>query len=563
MKSAFLLVFVPVALLSALLQEPRAPKPVLSVSPAVYESQIAKGQTAPTAVFQVQNTGNGPLRWTVSPLGVPWAKASPMSGTNTGAVSVTFATASLPPGDYSTALLVKSNGGETPAPGLPITIHILDAPPDPPTEICGDGVDNDKDGQIDEDCPPPPSSARGPQASIVCPPSAVLITAPADIQTVINQNPAGSTYCLSGTFILTAPIRPKATDTLIGQYGATLNGANVQQSYDQGGIAVVSGWNCGACADVTIRNLYIYGRDTISCVGGAGLNAGGWTLENNYIGNCRWGVNQNNPWTVPAENQVYVRGWKVRGNVLENNKWPGATGSDGSGAYGIQNADDPLFENNELKGNGAQPKFTATRRGVFRGNYLHRNGVGIWYDGDNVDGLIEGNTIEDNCAEGIFYEISARGTIRGNTVNRNGHDCQGSGIFISTSWAVEVSGNRLDGNFRAINLFVNCGSVGPAGHNYEAQKIPFDLRDVLVRDNQIAVGTPEFQVWGSSFATWSGCTAEEVALYSNPSSKNLRFEANRYTVPSTTGSWWYWNGFKTWAAWQALGHDAAGSVSTR
>lgn len=34
-------------------------------------------------------------------------------------------------------------------------------PPPPPSEVCGDGIDNDKDGQIDEGCPPPPPPPTG------------------------------------------------------------------------------------------------------------------------------------------------------------------------------------------------------------------------------------------------------------------------------------------------------------------------------------------------------------------------------------------------------------------
>lgn len=49
-------------------------------------------------------------------------------------------------------------------------------PPPPPTEICGDGIDNDGDGLVDEDCappPPPPPSGASPDGTVVPPASSI------------------------------------------------------------------------------------------------------------------------------------------------------------------------------------------------------------------------------------------------------------------------------------------------------------------------------------------------------------------------------------------------------
>lgn len=49
-------------------------------------------------------------------------------------------------------------------------------PPPPPSEICGDGIDNDGDGLIDEDCappPPPPPSGVSPDGTVVPPASSI------------------------------------------------------------------------------------------------------------------------------------------------------------------------------------------------------------------------------------------------------------------------------------------------------------------------------------------------------------------------------------------------------
>lgn len=406
----------------------------------------------------------------------------------------------------------------------------------------------------------PTLTLRGPQPTITCPSGAVRIAPGANIQAVINANPAGTTYCLqAGSYTPTAPIRPKTGDTLQGEYGAVINGQNVQGG-EGSGISVISGWNCSSCENITVRNLSIRGRETINCIGAAGLKSGGWVVEYNDIRDCRWGVNDHNPWATQLP-QIFIRGWKIRHNVLVNHKWSGATGSDGSGAYGIVNADDVEFINNEVRDSGGQPKFMATRRSVVRGNWLHHNGVGIWHDGDNVDALIEDNLVEDNEGEGIFHEISAGGTIRNNIIRRNGFaPITGSGIYISTSRDVQIFGNTVEENFRDINLFVQCAAVRPAGFFYPTQ-IEWDLRNVSVHDNAIKVGGPEFTVWGPSFSS-TGCTAEELARYAAPHNvKNNRFQDNTYTVRSAGGMWWFWNGFKTFSAWQALGQDTTGGVS--
>lgn len=518
---------------------PRGPRdPVLHVAPAAITLSVIEKQAAAPQTLTIQNAGRGPLRWTVAPPADPWAAAAPAAGTNTGTVVVSLHSDRLAVGVHHTTIRIDSNGGAKVIP-VDLTVSAREPPPDPPT--------------------PPDPSARGPQPSIVCPAGAVAITPAENIQTVINAHPAGTIYCLKpGTWTPTAPIRPKAGDTLQGEYGATINGGSVQ-SGEGGGISVISGWNCSSCANITVRNLVITGRDLINCVGAYGMESGGWLVEQNEIRGCRWGINSGTAWQTQIP-QTYIRGWRVRSNILADHRWAGATGSDGSGAYGFQNGDDILFENNEVRGSGGQPKFTSTRRSIVRGNWLHHNGVGIWHDGDNTDALIEGNIAEDNCGEGIFYEISASGTIRGNTVRRNGHGCQGSGIFVSTSHEVTITGNTVQGNFRDVNLYVNCPNVKPAGYYYPTQ-IEWDLRNVTIQDNQITVGTPEFTVWGSSFSYYA-CTAAELSAYADPgNSKGLRFERNRYTVSTPGGSWWYWNGFKTWAQWQALGHDSGGSVN--
>ena len=61
-------------------------------------------------------------------------------------------------------------------------------------------------------------------------------------------------------------------------------------------------------------------------------------------------------------------------------------------------------------------------------------------------------------------------------------------------------------------------------------------------------------------ATLSSCTSTQLAPYLN-GSKNLTFSRNAYRVPSLSGRYILWGGWKYWNEWQALGQDVGGSMS--
>ena len=92
---------------------------------------------------------------------------------------------------------------------------------------------------------------------------------------------------------------------------------------------------------------------------------------------------------------------------------------------------------------------------TIRNAHVHDNDCrGLWADINAHDALIEHNLIEDNLAEGIFYEISQDAVIRYNRLYRNVARAAGwywdAGITVNASFNVEVYGNRLSGNFNGI-----------------------------------------------------------------------------------------------------------------
>ena len=92
---------------------------------------------------------------------------------------------------------------------------------------------------------------------------------------------------------------------------------------------------------------------------------------------------------------------------------------------------------------------------TIRNAYVHDNDCrGLWADMNARGALVEHNLVEDNWAEGVFYEISQDAVIRHNRVYRNGVRGEtwlwDGGITVASSFNVEVYGNRLSGNHNGI-----------------------------------------------------------------------------------------------------------------
>jgi hypothetical protein len=93
---------------------------------------------------------------------------------------------------------------------------------------------------------------------------------------------------------------------------------------------------------------------------------------------------------------------------------------------------------------------------------------------------------------------------------------------------VEIYGNTLEDNFRAITYFIYCGVLA-TGRN-------IDLQNNWTHDNSIRVGT-QSGAFATGMSDTSDCSATQVNTYHN-GSKNLRFTHNTYYVPDVNG--WYW-----------------------
>ena len=260
-----------------------------------------------------------------------------------------------------------------------------------------------------------------------------------------------------------------------------------------------------------------------------------WTIEYNEIAYNKWGLE-------------FAPDFTIRNNYIHHNVGNPSSSvpADRGGGYVGRSAHNTTFDSNEIAYNGPEQKVVQSANVTFRNNFVHHNlRDGIWYDTNTNGGaLIEGNRVEDNGRSGISFEASIGATIRNNTVRRNAGDA----VFISMSQNAQIYNNSLEANVGGIEYFLYCGALS----------LGEDVKNNAAYDNTVVVGTQSY-AYASGFSS-TACTAAQLGPYLN-GSKNLTFSRNTYTVPSATGRYLLWGGWKYWNEWQALGHDLDGSMS--
>jgi parallel beta helix pectate lyase-like protein len=316
-------------------------------------------------------------------------------------------------------------------------------------------------------------------ASYPSPPPAAVIVNPAvdnDLYAKTDTNPPGTTFWLGpGRHTLGADplgqVIPKAGDAYLGAPGAVLDGRRVNRfAFTQD------------APNVTIRNLTVQGFAAPPDQGVVNHDsADGWVVENSTIQD-----NRGAGLMAGAHQQV-------RHDCLRDNGQYGMNAyQDGNRIVGL------LVEGNEIVGNNTDDwetqlpgcgctggiKFWAVNGADVRGNWIHHNhGPALWADTNNNDFLIEGNLIEDNEGEAIFYEISYNLVVRANVVRRNtwvtgrafalrGDNFPVAAVYLSESGGeprvparvdkIDIYGNLFDDNWSGITLWENadrfCGS---------------------------------------------------------------------------------------------------------
>ncbi len=290
-------------------------------------------------------------------------------------------------------------------------------------------------------------------------------------------------------------------------------------------------------AGVTVRDLTIEHFATPP-QGGALMLGPKWRATGNVI---RW------------NHAVGVMLVNADGAILEKNSIH-HNGQLGVGQYSTTNG---TITDNEVRANNTDGfwvadwesggiKTTWSTGGSVTGNLIKSNrGVGLWSDAYDDGRTFSDNTIANNAADGIRFEIGRNGIIENNIVTGNGHGTgrgsgtslwDGGGINVNTSSNVAVRNNVVANNVNGIAIQSRTRGSGPWGVNV--------LRDITVTGNQITMrgGTTATGMVQNSGAV---IPAGEVVLDKN----TYRLDSLTSTRFQKTGRWY------TARQWQHLGLD--------
>jgi parallel beta-helix repeat protein len=355
--------------------------------------------------------------------------------------------------------------------------------------------------------PPPPSTG--------C--QGIAVAAGASIQSAVNANATGATFCLGAGTFARQSVAAKASQQFIGARDAS--GARLTILDGQGAVAYAF---TGTATGVVIQGMIVQGYATPVNSGAAiwGQGATGWRIEDVEARNNAWAA------IFISANSV------IRGNYVHHNGWLGIVGDHVSGAV----VDSNEIAYNNLAGN--DPNFAAgglkaiaTSNLTLRGNFVHHNvGFGLWCDNCNATTYYLGNRVEDNTFSGIYQEVSADAVIDGNTVLRNGSSNRG-GIWVDNSSNVEIRNNTVSGAPNGLILLRQISRPDLPSRS---------LTNAYVHDNTVTVG--------SGFVG----LVQFVSDNSYFTGKGNRFDRNTYSsLPSTPFRWN--NSALTLAQWNAAG----------
>lgn len=119
--------------------------PTIGRTPALLNPTVVEGGDAPAGSFSVFNTGDGTLHYTITD-SADWISVTPASGASNGesaAISVHYATASLPPGTHNAAITISDPAATNNPQTIAVTLTVSAAPsPDA-------SADFDHDGDVD------------------------------------------------------------------------------------------------------------------------------------------------------------------------------------------------------------------------------------------------------------------------------------------------------------------------------------------------------------------------------------------------------------------------------
>lgn len=437
-----------------------------------------------------------------------------------------------------------------------------------------------------------------------------------NIQQVVNQHPAGTTFVLNAGIYRLQSIQPKDNDTFTGMPGAVLSGAQVLTNFvKQGSLWVVSnqsqqGQLNGYCdarhpecmhpEDLYFDNApLLHVQDLASVTSGAWYfdyanqkiyfadNPAGHTVETSVARSAFYGQAKNvtirgltvEKYAIPAQfgaigDQYPGPNWIVANNEVRWNHGNGINLASGgqalhnyvhhNGQKGIGgNGQTLLVEGNEISFSNwagfdigweaGGAKFAQTNGLTVRNNRIHDNiGSGLWNDVDSINTVYENNTIENNLGGGIQYEISYNANIRYNTVRNNANFASG------WMWGAQI-------------LIMNSSNVFVYGNRVDVAPTTGNGIGIIQQNRGSGAYGPRISandlIFGNSitYRRSPNGTSGIVGDYNQQAlltSQNNWFDYNAYHVTDPTACGWQWGGYETWAGMHQLGQELHGTLDT-
>jgi hypothetical protein len=399
----------------------------------------------------------------------------------------------------------------------------------------------------------------GPQPDVSC--HGVSVRPGAKLQSLVDANPAGTTFCLGIGSYNQESIRPKNGNVFIGAYDGT-NGAVLD------GQSRTAHAFHGTAHHVVIRNLIVRNYTAPTQYGMIQIWGSYALIQNNEITGATAGAG------VWAGSHALVIANKIHNNAQEGYK----VVHDGTNS---QPAVGTLFDSNEIAHNnpthgywdsGEQGggKAVNTQHLTFWYNYSHDNGgPGFWTDVNNIYTIYWFNKSR-NDFNGIEHEISFDASIIGNDLQDMGsqsyHSKCPSFYFSCAGVAVENSGGSTGNHAGIIEIAHNTIKPGQYGRAIALREQnrgscgcpyssdPYRVRNVWVHHNTVDVTN------GLKNEPMIGAAAESgnQAMFN---SRNVRFDYNDYTGFGATHffAWPNW-AFNDFAGWQRLGQDTHSTI---
>lgn len=388
----------------------------------------------------------------------------------------------------------------------------------------------------------------GLQTGVSC--SGVTVNPRNNIQSLVDANLAGTTFCFTAGIYNRQTVAPKDGDQFVGAFDGT-NAAVL----DGQATATTAFW--GTANHVVIKNLKITNYNTATQAGTVSVTGPYLILQSNEISYASKGSG------ILVDNHALVIGNYLHHNAEEGYVSHGVGNTFDSNEIDTNNPTNGYWDSGEQGGGKAANNQYLT----FWYNYSHGNGgPGFWTDISNIYTSYWYNKTSANMGAGIEHEISYNASIIGNDLQGDGLDpgclrsyvacgevmIENSGGLVGPyAGMIEVAFNKIKPGTHGRAISGRQQNRGNGSGKYTTD--PFWIRNVWIHHNSIDMtgSTVDLLV---GFADDTGDTAIFRA-------NNNRFDYNNYILGSNKTPFFWTTNYNTFMQWQSnFGFDLHGKA---